>query len=109
MNAVLNKVPKVHLRKSSVVVTVAPELTPTELVLRHLTQGYSEFQREMFKRQCLRPERMSKTTLWALYQLGLKLRRGNAAYYSIQLEEIRRLLKAAPQAVRSQVRLVEEI
>jgi hypothetical protein len=107
MNAVVLKVPKVHLRKSSAVVTPKPELTPTDLVLRHLTQDCSTFRRAQYRRQCQKPATMSKTTLWALHQLRLKLQRDNAGYYRLQLEEINRLVAAAPSSVRSSIRLTE--
>ena len=104
------RAPKVHLRKREVPTTEKPTTSATEVVLQELFRhGATEYRRDELRRHCYRPATMSKRSVWALYELGVKLKRDGMAYNRLKIEEIRRLLSLAPQAIKRQLRMPELI
>lgn len=109
MNVVAVKVPKVFARKTAAVVQKVESFNITDIVLRELSRGVTPFKARRYQSQCKTPSRLRATTIWALYQLALKFKAEGPAYHALRLEEIRRLIRAAPYAESSKVEMLVAI
>lgn len=97
--------PRVHRLKREVVIIAPLEVDTLENVLRELGNGMADRTKRRYRLHCINPELMTRTTVIALDQLSLDLRRRSAHFYSLRIEEIKRLIRAAPQSVKTGLKL----
>lgn len=105
MSSVRSEGPRVHCIRRVPVVTEVKEEDILELVLQELGIGCADKTKRRYRTHCLNPDLMTRTTVIALDVLGCKLKQQGARYYRLRIDEIRRLIWAAPYQVKRELKL----
>ena len=109
MSAVRIDGPRVHCINRLPSVASEKEDDILELILQELGIGCAEQTKRRYRTHCLNPDKMTRTTVIALDALCCKFKQQGMRYYRLRVEEIRRLIRAAPYSSRQELKLLSLI